>query len=45
MQALQPIQMFESNSTIPSSRWYMAFVGQIGTHGGSAQWLQRVTWK
>jgi len=37
MHALQPMQIFESNSTIPSSRWYMAFVGQMGTQGGCAQ--------
>src|SRR6478672_6672029 len=35
----------ESNSTIPSGRWNIAVVGQIGTQGGFAQWLQRVTWK
>jgi hypothetical protein len=34
-----------SNSTIPSRRWYMAWVGQMATQGGLAQWLHRVTWK
>src|SRR5215471_4234230 len=34
-----------SNSTMPSGRWNIAAVGQIGTHGGFAQWLHRVTWK
>src|SRR6185436_12981953 len=35
----------ESNSTMPSGRRYIAVVGQIGTQGGFAQWLHRVTWK
>src|SRR5712692_10902092 len=39
------MQAAESNSTIPSGRWNIAVVGQIGTQGGLAQWLQRVTWK
>ena len=30
---------------MPSSRWYIAVTGQIRTHGGFSQWLQRVTWK
>ena len=30
---------------MPSARWYMAVTGQMRTHGGLAQWLQRVTWK
>jgi hypothetical protein len=45
MQALQPMQALRSNSTMPSSRWYIASVGQMRTQGGLAQWLQRVTWK
>src|SRR5687767_5994586 len=45
MQALQPMQMDLSKSTIPSPRWCMAAVGQASAHGGSAHWLQRVTWK
>jgi hypothetical protein len=32
-----------SKSTMPSGRWNIAPVGQISTHGGSAQWLQRRT--
>ena len=39
------MQLRWSKSTIPSSRWYMAEVGQIDTQGGLLQWLQRVTWK
>ena len=39
------MQASESKSTIPSSRWCMAEVGQIRTQGGFAQWLHRVTWK
>src|SRR5687768_12544494 len=45
MHALQPMHWSLSNSTIPSGRWYMAVTGQIATHGGFSQWLQRVTWK
>jgi hypothetical protein len=45
MQALQPMQTRLSKSTIPSGRWCMAAVGQASTQGGSAHWLQRVTWK
>ena len=45
MHALQPMQTLLSKSTIPSARWNMAAVGQASTHGGSAHWLQRVTWK
>ena len=44
MQALQPMQTRLSKSTIPSGRWYIAAVGQAKTQGGSAHWLQRVTW-
>ena len=44
MHALQPMQTFLSKSTIPSGRWYMAEVGHASTQGGSAHWLQRVTW-
>jgi hypothetical protein len=33
-----------SKSTMPSGRLYIAAVGQAGTHGASAHWLQRVTW-
>ena len=40
-----PMHESESNSTMPSCRRYIAVVGQIGTHGGFAQWLHRVTWK
>ncbi len=45
MQALQPIHTDLSKSTMPSSRVYIALVGQAATHGASAHWLQRVTWK
>src|SRR5262245_59448880 len=34
-----------SKSTMPSGRMYSAETGQISTHGASAQWLQRMTWK
>ena len=44
MQALHPMHTSGSNSTIPSSRWYIAVTGQIRTHGGFSQWLHRVTW-
>ena len=44
MQALQPMQTDLSKSTIPSGRWCIAAVGHAKTHGGSAHWLQRVTW-
>jgi hypothetical protein len=43
--ALQPMQACLSKSTIPSSRRYIADVGQAVTHGASSHWLQRVTWK
>ena len=43
MQLLQPMQRSRSKSTMPSSRLYSAFVGQIATHGASVQWLQRIT--
>jgi hypothetical protein len=45
MQALQPMQICLSKSTMPSARLYMAWVGQAATHGASVHWLQRVTWK
>ena len=45
MHALQPIQTDLSKSTIPSSRWNIAEVGQAATQGASWHWLQRVTWK
>jgi hypothetical protein len=45
MHALQPMQRDESKSTIPSPRRNIAPTGQMPTHGGFAQWLQRVTWK
>src|SRR4051812_38271981 len=45
MHALQPMQRSESKSTIPSSRLYSAFTGQISTHGASVHWLQRITVK
>ena len=32
-----------SKSTMPSGRLNIAVVGQISTHGGSSQWLQRRT--
>lgn len=44
-QALHPMHACLSNSTMPSSRWYIAVTGQMRTHGGLSQWLQRVTWK
>ena len=45
MHALHPMQALLSKSTIPSARRNIAEVGQASTHGGSAHWLQRVTWK
>jgi len=45
MQALQPMQIRLSKSTMPSGRWYMAEVGHAATQGASSHWLQRVTWK
>ena len=36
MQALQPMQIRLSKSTMPSSRWYIAVVGQTCVHGGSS---------
>ena len=45
MQALQPMQMRLSKSTIPSARVCIAPVGHAATQGASAHWLQRVTWK
>ena len=44
MQALHPMQTDLSKSTMPSSRRYMASVGQAATHGASAHWLHLVTW-
>src|SRR4030043_317265 len=50
MQARQPTHLFSSTQTMPSSRCWVAPVGQTLTHFGSAQWLQRteyislVTW-
>src|SRR6266850_4768235 len=44
MQALQPMQIDLSKSTMPSGRWYIAAVGHACVHGGSSHWLQRVTW-
>ncbi len=44
MHALQPMQICLSKSTMPSSRRYMACVGQADTHGASAHWLHLVTW-
>src|SRR5687768_15769456 len=43
MQALQPIQIDLSKSTIPSDRLNIADVGQAATHGACSHWLQRVT--
>ena len=43
MQALQPMQIVLSKSTIPSWRRYIACVGHAVTHGASVHWLQRVT--
>ena len=37
IQALQPIQMSESKSTIPLERLYNAVTGQIVTQGASSQ--------
>jgi hypothetical protein len=45
MHALQPMHACLSKSTMPSSRLNIAEVGQAVTHGASAHWLQRVTWK
>src|SRR6266511_2056900 len=45
MHALHPMHRSSSKSTRPSGRWYIAVTGQIATHGGSAQWLQRSTAK
>src|ERR1700678_2068976 len=44
MQALQPIQIDLSKSTIPSGRRYIAWVGHAAVHGASAHWLHLVTW-
>ena len=45
MQALQPMQLALSKSTMPSARRYIAEVGQAVVQGESSHWLQRVTWK
>src|SRR5262245_1186429 len=45
MHDLQPMQRESSKSTMPSLRSNSAWVGQIFTHGASAQWLQRLTEK
>ena len=37
----QPMHLLESTTTMPSSRWCEASVGQTCTHGASAHWLQR----
>jgi hypothetical protein len=42
MQALHPIQLLVSKSTMPSDRLNKAEVGQIATHGASEQWLHRM---
>ena len=44
MQALHPIHIDLSKSTIPSGRRNIAPVGQAVVHGASSHWLQRVTW-
>ena len=44
MQALHPMQIDLSKSTIPSRRANIAPVGQAVTHGAASHWLQRVTW-
>ena len=36
MQALQPMQISLSKSTMPSGRRYMAWVGHAATQGASA---------
>src|SRR5690606_37762552 len=45
MQALQPMQMDLSKSTMPPGRRDIAPVGQAAGQGASSHWLQRVTWK
>jgi hypothetical protein len=44
MHALSPMQIRLSKSAMPSSRRYIACVGQAATHGASSHWLHRVTW-
>src|SRR5690606_9663236 len=44
MQALQPMQMDLSKSTMPSGRRNIAPVGHAAVQGASSHWLQRVTW-
>src|SRR4030042_2804817 len=41
MQERQPTHLVSSTQTMPSSRCWVAPVGQTFTHLGSAQWLQR----
>src|SRR5665647_3484838 len=41
MQYRQPMHLFESIATMPSSRLYDASVGQASTQGASTHWLQR----
>ena len=43
MHDLQPMQRSGFRSTIPSSRFSSALVGQISTQGASLHWLQRRT--
>ncbi len=43
MQALQPMQIDLSKSTMPSGRRNIALVGQAAVQGASSHWLQRVT--
>src|SRR6185503_16154570 len=44
MQALQPMQIDLSKSTMPSGRRNIAPVGHACVQGASSHWLQRVTW-
>ena len=37
----QPMHLLASMTTMPSSRWFVASVGQACTHGASEHWLQR----
>src|SRR5579875_1350032 len=45
MQALHPMQIRLSKSTMPSSRRNIAPVGHAATQGASSHWLHLVTWK
>ena len=45
MHDLQPMQRSGFRSTIPSSRFWSALVGQISTQGASLHWLHRRTEK